>query len=588
MGLWPHACSRWNHGQHAVTLKPVSTVEQLLSRFDTDFDDFVGAFVRGRYAFWLGSGISRFRMPNVWELIERVVDFLRERALIEGDSGPHSVALEAVFDLSGLSDSERQKIDLHRPAAAWDEWHRIAHVLSEKYAEVLNVPVGTEPSDYLVWTALDVPGTYGDDTIEPDVEHLCVALLMLEGIVSTAVTANWDGLIEKAFSKLSESPDDDVRVIVKDDEFRTKTAPRELIKFHGCAVRAVEDEAQYRSMLIARLPQISGWTENGTHSHMKSQLEARFSDQATLMMGLSAQDANMHTMFYKASSNLGRKWKTEWPAVVLSEESLRSHHRGVLEATYSNYDPTNREDIANGAVLGAWAKPVLVALLLCSLTEKVVDLVAKVDMPLFSEGERSKLNVSLRDMRDLIGVKAADGTFSFVEALVDSVGTVVSIFRTGQPLQRRGLYEPLSEQPVGQAANSKYFPSEQLGRLGIILSLVSRGSIEGAWGVHGGTPTSLSGGSLGLVSGPRNVRLFIVKDNEAWVQLADSEDYDGDDPDVLVVHAGRMPRKSQRSPRSRKRTGQVRAAHMHIASVCDDATTADDLFDEFKQAGGFA
>lgn len=569
-----------------MTLGPVSTVEEMLSRFDTDFDDFIDAFVRGHYAFWLGSGISRSRMPDVWKLLERVVDFLRVNAVIEGEQGPHAVALQEVFDLAGLEEKERQAIDLSSPAGSWEEWKLIAQILSEKYAQVLNIPVGSEPSDYLVWTGLDVPGTYGDNAVEPDVEHICVALLMLEGIVSTAVTANWDGLIEKAFAALSERPDDQVRVIVKEDEFRTKKAPRELIKFHGCAIRALEDEAEYRDMLIARLPQIEGWISD--HPHMRSHLEARFSDQETLMMGLSVQDENMHAMFYNASSNLKRTWKTPWPAVVLSEHILRSRHRGVLEATYSNYEPTNRDDIANGSVLGAWAKPVLVALLLCSLTEKAVELVNDADMPILPEGERFKLNNSLRELRDLIGMKANDGTLHFITDLIDSVAAVVSIFRTGRPTQRSGLYEPLSGQPVGEAPHSNYFPSEQLGRLGVLLALVGRGAVEGAWITRGGVPASLSGGALRLVSEYRDVRLFVVKDDEAWMQLAGADGYDDSDPDVLVIHAGRMPHKSQRSPRSRKRTGRVGAAHLNIASVCEDARSAEDLFDEFKQAGGFA
>lgn len=571
-----------------MTLEPVATVEEMLSRLGTDFDEFANAFVRGRYAFWLGSGISKFRMPNVWELLERVVEFLRERAAEEGDDGPHAAALDAVFDLAGLTETQRKKIDIKEPATAWENWEVISQVLSEKYAEVLNVPVGSEPDDYLVWTGLDVPGTYGDDAVEPDVEHICVALLMLEGVVSTAVTANWDGLIEKAFGTLVEIPEAEVRVIVKQEEFRTKRAPRELIKFHGCAVRALEDETQYRDMLIARLPQINGWSEQDDHKHMRSQLEARFSDHETLMMGLSAQDSNMHTMFHRASSNLKRTWKTDWPAVVLSEEKLRSHHRGVLKATYSNYGPGNRDDIANGAVLGAWAKPVLVALLLWTLTEKAVELVAKVDMPGLAEDERRKLNESLREMRDSAGSQAAGGTLQYMEALINAVSSVLSVFRSGVPTHKRGLYEPVSGQPVGQTASSRYFPTEQLGRLGVVLSLVGRGIAEGAWVTHCGAPSSRTDGAIRLKSGDQDVRLYVVKDNEAWHQLAASDCYDETDPNVLVIHAGSAPQKSKRSPRSRMRTGQVGAAHLHVASVCDDAERADDLFVEFKQAGGFA
>ena len=571
-----------------MTLQPVASVEEMLCRLGTDFGDFVDAFVRGRYAFWLGSGISKFRMPDVWVLLERVVDFLRVRSNDEGGTGPHSAALTEVLVLAGLDENQRSEIDLSHPARLWKRWDVIAQVLCEKYDEVLNIPVGSEPEDYLVWTGLDVPGTYGDDTVEPDVEHLCIALLMLEGVVSTAVTANWDGLIEKAIASLVDEPDDVVRVIVKPIDFREKNAPRELIKFHGCAVRALEDEEQYRPLLIARQPQIDGWSEKDEHKHVRSQLEARFSDHETLMLGLSAQDANMHTMFHKASLNLKRTWKPAWPAVVLSEQSLRSYHRGVLEATYSNYGPSNRDDIANGAVLGAWAKPVLVALLLWTLTEKAVELVAKVDMPGLSKDERAKLDASLRVLRDRAGAEAAGGTLAFVEALVGAVSTVISTFRSGRPTSMGGLYEPVSGVPVGKAASSNYFPTEQLGRLGIVISLLARGDAENAWVARTAPPASVANGAILLEAADKSLRLFVVKDEEAWQQLATSDGYDETDPDIIVVHAGSAPRKSKRSPRSRKRTGHVGAAHLVMAAVCGDAECADDLFDEFKQAGGFA
>ena len=67
---------------------------------------------------------------------------------------------------------------------------------------MLDIPVPGEGPDFLLWEALGVVATYADPTVEPDSEHLCIAGLIAEGAALTIVSANWDGLIEKAVAEL--------------------------------------------------------------------------------------------------------------------------------------------------------------------------------------------------------------------------------------------------------------------------------------------------------------------------------------------------------------------------------------------------
>lgn len=567
-----------------VTLPAVSTVAEVVRRFESELEEFSAAFVSGRYALWLGSAISRERMPDVWGLLEKVVDFLRKRAFEEGSAGPHYKTLHnLLLDLADVDSNEPGVADFEQPCSRWPTWNSIVEKLADKYDLVLDQPVGTERADYLVWTGLDVPGTYADPTKMPDVEHYCIVVLLLEGAVTTAITANWDGLIEKALAELDQNPEAAVRVIVKQEDFRDKTSPKELIKFHGCAVLAAAKPDEYRDFLIARNPQVQRFKVD--YPHTAAELEQRFSNHDALMIGLSTQDSNMHQMFSTAADNLKRQWEPKRPAVVLSEQTLRPYHRTVLTNTYSNYVPENRQAIEDSAVLGAFAKPVLVSLVLWTLTEKFVELLDHAPLPGLSVGERDSLKETLRLVRDEAAVKAEGGTLPFMKALIAAVSRVTHVFRTGATPTPDGMYEPLSARPISQAVNEQYFPTEALGGLAVVLTLLGHGMKVDGWVVRPGTHNSLADGVLQVHATNRTVRLFIVKDAEAWATLTASEDYDEDDPSVVVLYCGTAPIET-REPAGR-RTGKSGAALLRIADVCEDASCTDDLYAELKQVGGF-
>lgn len=52
--------------------------------------------------------------------------------------------------------------------------------MCNNYARLLDINVGGEPEDYLLWEAVDVRATFADPAKPPDVEHLCLAILVLE------------------------------------------------------------------------------------------------------------------------------------------------------------------------------------------------------------------------------------------------------------------------------------------------------------------------------------------------------------------------------------------------------------------------
>lgn len=80
-------------------------------------------------------------------------------------------------------------------------------------------------------------------------------MLALEGTVVEVATANWDGLLEAAMTELGY-PESFYRITVTGEDLRGPAAAAVLYKFHGCALRAIENEGNYRDLLVARSAQV--------------------------------------------------------------------------------------------------------------------------------------------------------------------------------------------------------------------------------------------------------------------------------------------------------------------------------------------
>jgi hypothetical protein len=110
--------------------------------------------------------------------------------------------------------------DPTQPLADWKLLPTILDRLRNCYARLLDIRIDDEPADYLLWNAVDVPGTFADAGVEPDCEHLCIAILVIEGAIANIASANWDGLIESAVDELTDGATDILRVCVRPEDFR--------------------------------------------------------------------------------------------------------------------------------------------------------------------------------------------------------------------------------------------------------------------------------------------------------------------------------------------------------------------------------
>lgn len=570
-----------------MTVMPRTTVTEVLACLEDEFTVLAEAFTRGEYVLWLGSGISRDVVPAVPTLLAQMLEFVRESIDPSDPQCRFRLALSDVLDVANVPAAIRASIDLASPVATWRESEDIIARLVDRYADVLNVQVRGEPEDFLLWTALDVTATYGAPGLEPDVEHYCVALLMLEGVVRSAPTANWDGLVESAMDRLVDDAGRFLRVVVSAADFRATDRPADLVKFHGCAVRAAHDEAEYRSRLVARTPQISGWTTRPENELVKNHLEHLYTTRAALFIGLSAQDADIHTVLNQAIQNLHRDWPHSPPAVVFAEQQLHHHHRHVLQVTYQDKYAAHRDAIEASALLGAYAKPALVGLVLLTLSDKLCALVECVSELSLDAGDLERLRTDIRDLRDVLASLADTDARKLVEAVVSGLAFAMTVFRSGATPDPSDLhYQPVSLAPIVEARANPDFPSPALGRFAVAISLLGRGTAAGIWSLTLGTPAQPSEGVVRVATARRTLRLFMVNEQRSLARLIADGVVDPSDEDALVIQATAVLPPLIRSPRARYgRTGVARFRRVDLETLCASVNTADELFETFRLEG---
>jgi hypothetical protein len=566
---------------------PRTTVVEVLACLEDEFAAFAEGFCRGEYLLWLGSGISRDVVPDVPMLLQRMLEFLRTNIDHTDPTCRFRTAFEEVLEVGGVPTATRTALDLGAPVDTWTAIDDIVGRLVDHYSEVLNVQVRGEADDFLVWDGLDVPTTYGAPGLEPDVAHLCVAILMLEGVVRSAPTTNWDGLVEAAMERLVGDADRVLRVIVAPVDFREPELQAELVKFHGCAVRAAADEAEYRGRLIARTHQISGWTTKPENQLMKSRLEYLFAARSAFIVGLSAQDANIHTVWHQATQNLARPWLASPHAIVFAEQRLHHHHKHVLQVAYGDDYSANADAIGESALLGAYAKQALVALLLFTLADKLCLLIGSVSELSFPDADLQRVRTDVRVLRNLLAGLADSDPRAFMETMVPRLALALMVFRTGRTPDAGDVpYQPISIAPIAKAIESADFPAATLGRLAVIVSLLGRGLAEGLWSLALGTPVRPGDGVVRVATGRQTARVFVVADSRSLSQLEVDGIVDLDDDDVLVIQAEATQVPATRSPRAHYgRTGAAGARWIDFEGLCATVTTADELFEAFMLEG---
>ncbi len=464
----------------------------------------------------------------------------------------------------------------------WPDADAIVGRLIGNYARLLDITVDGEAEDYVLWGGVDIVATFANPAVEPDVEHFCIGILILEGVSSDIASANWDGLIEKAVDVLTKGQPAIV-VCVRPEDLREPQLKARLFKFHGCAVKARVDEAAFRPYLIGRQSQIYGWVARQENAAMVNRLIDLIAAKPTLMMGLSAQDANIQAIFAEAEARMAWPWPGDRPSYVFSENAIGVDQRGLLRNVYrAAYTPATRQQIMDNAVIRAYAKPLLVALVLhvlCSKLRKLIELAPGA----LGAADRRRLQEGVIAVRNLLGVAAGPDRLAFVQSLVEQSSRAITMFRDGSASDAPRAYNPITPTPIQQMAADVNIPASGLREVAVAAGILGVGVSEGAWTLDAVDPSDRGGGMIRVNSAAGSAKVFFAANTHAALRLQHNGHLvDGDG--AILIHSLETPPALPRSPRGAPgRTGRIGLREVSIAELMSGAASSAELIQRFRE-----
>lgn len=558
------------------------TLAETLALLDGPHVALAREVANGRYVFWLGSGISRGRADGLDAVVLRVLEFLQEKATHEGPDSPHRDALGEAIELVELRPDESARIDFSQPVASWPDLAVLVSSLVDKYSYLLDITVEGQPADYLLWEGVDVRSTYSG-AAQPDTEHLAIAVLVLEGVLTESPSANWDGLIESALAELAD-PAPFVRVVVLGEDLRQPPAVLRLIKFHGCAVRAADDPGTYRDQLIARASQISDWAGANETAAIREELVSLATTKPTLMIGLSAQDENIQAVFSHARARMPWQWPTYLPAHVFAGDQLGRDQVKILKIVYGGDYQGNEAAIADSALVRTYGAQLLTALVLQVAVAKLRAFLSACDAPGLEASDYDTLQDGVRFLRDLGAVHADHDRLAFVRRFIETQTRALTLLRSGKEPTGTTSYESISGQPVDRVPVDPGLATSGMPEFAAALGLIGREVEARGWDIDLAGTGRGRRGALRLATGGGESAVFFAANPRAGIQLETSGAAPKDAEDVIVFHSTGPVDRLARSPHSRfGRTGRGGARHVNMSELLHEAANLPDFERRFRQ-----
>src|ERR1700722_14178443 len=119
---------------------------------------------------------------------------------------------------------------------------------------------------------------------------------------------------------------------------------------------------------------------------MKHELVNVAAQRRTLMIGMSAQDPNIQSLFQSARALTAWPWNDNAPPHAFAEQTLGQGQKTILEISYAEDFHPNQVAIAARSCIQAYGKSLLAALVLNVIAEKCTALLRGASAPNLNEG----------------------------------------------------------------------------------------------------------------------------------------------------------------------------------------------------------
>jgi hypothetical protein len=374
--------------------------------------------------------------------------------------------------------------------------------------------------------------------------------------------------------------------VVFPDELRGPDRALTLLKFHGCAVLATREPDKYRQAIVATRSQITAWNTSPATKPIRDKMVSLATNERTLMIGLSAQDENIQRVFAEAEANMKWSWPSDPPAHVFADDKLGGDHVNILRVVYGGDYNAHAAEIEQQALIRAYAKPLLTALVLFTLAEKLRAYLAEADAPFLSEADSADLADGLRMMCHRLALAAEPDRFAFVEKFAAAQSRALTLFREGtEPTVGAPSYRPIGSFPADRVKTDPALPTSGVRELAAALALLGRGETAGSWSIAVGSTASGAEGALKVNSGGSDTAVFFAAIPKAAVRLQVEGVVDLAAADTLVIYSTGPVEPAVRSPRGRYgRTGRSGIREVDMSELLKTAPDLAALEDVFRQA----
>jgi hypothetical protein len=464
--------------------------------------------LRGKYVFWIGSGISRGRLDGLNDLLYELVEKLHSCIDPSNTDCPYRKALEDIVRMTTVNVNV-----ILKPRSSWedDDIKSLINQLSDKYADVLDVDIITKGTAIdLAWDFLKLHEKYSV-SFEPDSEHRFLALLIAEGVVKELVTTNWDALIEIAHDACNQSKEPKLQVVACKEELYNNIFPK-LFKIHGCALKMVSNPKQYRPFMVATRTHINQWISDDVHKTYREKMGVLLREYPALFIGLSGQDYNLQATFVAAA--LGELRQPQ--RVVFTVSRITHTQRAILKAAHGiEYYRKNAPRIDNEAALPLYAKPLLGSLYILTLLEKA-GLLLQQGAKELNHNHQDLVRKGIMWIEDFLCKRYDDNANPeepwrrLADEVPGFIARFISLYREQEVSKSIQAYQALCSQNLTQMEIDK--DKKNFHWLLFALALFLEGMERGFWKLE--VPPTRDGrqGQLILNHGKLRTKLFILND----------------------------------------------------------------------------
>jgi hypothetical protein len=303
---------------------------------------------------------------------------------------------------------------------------------------------------------------------------------------------------------------------------------------------------------------------------------------------MSAQDPDIQSLFQLARQRTPWQWNDGAPPHVFATNEISEGHRTILRTSYGDADfDTNQQRIVERSCFLAYGKPLLAALVLNVLSDKVCRLVERTEMPTRQAADFQELTSGVRHLRDAIAADIGDDKIGFVRSLVRHLTRAKAMLLEGRPsLADPAQYRPITDRPGRHILGDPNIVATGQGEAASALALLGLGMRDGHWNIILSDASDPGSGVFRVGSELRQARVIFVAHDNADVRLFNEGAYAQDDDDVVILHSMDPGERQVRSPARRLPGGRRGPRHVAVGKMTRECQSLDALRTLFRQEVG--